>query len=100
MKIKQMRMMTIKMTGDEEESIKAVSKIPFLPYVLKRLEKCKMTCYDETLPVNDYFQPCFREILENKWIGILPFWSGIMLSMCMYYHLTNVHFVPDHRSQR
>ncbi len=52
--------------SDEEESIKAVSKKPFLPYVLKRLEKCKMTCYDETLPVNDYFQPCFREILENK----------------------------------
>ncbi len=32
---------------DKEESIKK-SKKPFLPYVLKRLEKCKMTCYDET----------------------------------------------------
>ena len=77
--------------SDEEESIKAVSKKPFLPYVLKRLEKCQMTCNDETLPVNDNFQPCFREMLENKWIGMIPFWSGIMLGMQMYYYQSNMH---------
>ena len=64
---------------DEEESIRAVSKMPFLPYILKRLQKCNMTCDDTSLPVNDYFQPGFKELLEKKWLGMLPFWSGIML---------------------
>ncbi len=59
--------------SDEEESIKprlSVKKRFYHNYMLKRLEKCIMTCDDQNLPY--FHQPCYREIIENKWIGLLP----------------------------
>lgn len=63
---------------DEESSINNKSKAPFLPYIQKRLERSVSMCADEKLPVNEYYQQEFQKTLEDKWIGMLPFWSRIM----------------------
>lgn len=62
-------------SANEEEVIINTTKAPFLPYISKRLSKSVLVCNDETQPDNDYYQPRFREVIEDKWIGI---WSGIM----------------------
>ena len=62
----------------EEEMIVASNKKPFLPYINARLEKCVNICCNESLPVNKLYQPKFREVMEKKWIGLIPFWGSIL----------------------
>ena len=62
----------------EEEMIVTSNKKPFLPYINARLEKGVNICCIESLPVNKLYQPKFREVMEKKWIGLIPFWGSIL----------------------
>lgn len=65
--------------GNDETSVNTISKNPFLPYILKRLQDSIPSTQSESkLPKNVYFQPMLRKMLENKWLGMTPFWSEVM----------------------
>ena len=62
----------------EEDAIVASNRKPFLPYINGRLKNCTTICSDSSNPKNPFYQPEFRNVLEQKWIGLIPFWTSIM----------------------
>lgn len=41
---------------------------------------------------NEYYQPNLRQVLEKKWLGMLPFWSEIMYSKLKLHKYTYFFF--------
>ena len=76
--------------GDKEKAVYAISQIPFLPYIKKRLESFQKALpvldadFDDQQVVNKFYKPCYQKILGKKWIGLLPFWSSIMYNTGYY----------------
>ena len=61
----------------EEERLNKLAKKPFYPFIIGKL-KDVYTITDPKKPKNPLYNSSWQDIMETKWISLIPLWTSVL----------------------